>query len=374
MGNTCFGDASKSTAEIAPSELVKPPPTIKLYGQPDSFATSHIRLALLYKPVTLQFVPSDAHPNPTLIYKSEVVSGSVEDILRYLDAKFPDPPLSVAASGSIWGWCGEATPVVVWVVVLQHRSVSWHLERMVKWAEDMAARGGKAMGDPSMGSPRMEVKKFGKSYSQLLQVMLEHAQMEETVLFQILESADRVGGKIFQIYRYLDRVVGSLMFLEGEKEHNTGNMVTGKECYSFPKGLLGLCKSANEEHARHLPIMNGIKEEIKTIGVMNAGSPDYQEVLINLTSRLKRLKEDCRKHFEEEERELLPLMEATELNKKQQEKVLQQSLDVMRETHSHLFRFFMEGLGPQDAMHYFDLIKRYCDNVRVSLMLHMMVD
>ncbi|GFP97269.1 hypothetical protein PHJA_001871000 [Phtheirospermum japonicum] len=331
MGN-CFETAKKSTAEIAPSELIKSPPVIKLYGPPNSFATSHIRLALLYKPVTLQFVPSDAHPNPTLIYQSDVVTGSVEDILQYLDAKFPDPPLSVAnnvtaSASSIWGWSGETTPLVVWVVVLQHRSVNWHLERMVKWADDMAARGGNARGDPSMGSPRMEVKKFGKSYSQLLQVMLEHAQMEETVLFQILESADR-----------------------------------------------GLCKSANEEHARHLPIMNGIKEDIKTIGVMNVGSPDYQEALVNLTSRLKRLKENCRKHFEEEERELLPLMEATELKKAQQEKVLQQSLDVMRETHSHLFRFFMEGLQPHDAMRYFDLIKRYCDNVRVSLMLHMMVD
>lgn len=84
--------------------------------------------------------------------------------------------------------------------------------------------------------------------------------------------------------------------------------------------------------------------------------------------------ENCKQHFEEEERELLPLMEATELNKPQQEKVLKQSLDVMRETHSNLFRFFMEGLRPPDAMQYFDLIKRYCDNVRVSLMLHMMVD
>lgn len=46
-------------------------------------------------------------------------------------------------------------------------------------------------GDPSMGSPRMEVKKFAKSYSQLQQVLLEHAQMEEKVVFQILESADR---------------------------------------------------------------------------------------------------------------------------------------------------------------------------------------
>lgn len=52
----------------------------------------------------------------------------------------------------------------------------------------------------------------------------------------------------------------------------------------------GLCKSANEEHARDLPIMNGIKEEIKIIGVMNAGSPDYQEAFMSLLSRLKRLK------------------------------------------------------------------------------------
>ncbi|KAG8380655.1 hypothetical protein BUALT_Bualt06G0038500 [Buddleja alternifolia] len=328
MGN-CFETANKSTAEIAPSELIKPPPVIKLYGVPNSFATSHIRLALLYKPITLQFIPSDAHQTPTLIYKSDVVSGSVEDILQYLDTKFPDPPLTVtnAAPSSIWGWCGETTPLVVWVVVLQHRSINWHLERMVKWAEDMAARGGNARGDPSMGSPRMEVKKFGKSYSQLQQVMLEHAQMEEKVLFQILESADR-----------------------------------------------GLCKAANEEHARDLPLMNGIKEEIKTIGVMNPGSPDYQDLLVNLSSRLKKLKGNCKQHFEEEERELMPLMEATELNKSQQGKVLQQSLDVMRETHSHLFRFFMEGLRPHDAMQYFDLIKRYCDNVRVSLMLHMMVD
>ncbi|KAL7107951.1 hypothetical protein ACP275_06G086000 [Erythranthe tilingii] len=327
MGN-CFGTAKKSAAEIAPSELIKSPPAIKLYGPPNSFATSQIRLAILYKPVALQFVPSEANENPTIIYKSDVVSGSVEEILRYLDSKFPDPPLTAPdnTTNSAWGWCGT-TPLVVWVVVLQHRSMNWHLERMVKWAEDMVARGGNARGDPSMGSPRMEVKKFGKSYSQLQQVMLEHAQMEEKILFQILESADR-----------------------------------------------GLCKTANEEHARELPMMNGIKEEIKTIGVMNPGSPDYQEALTNLLSRLKKLKENCKQHFEKEEKELLPLMEATELNKPQQEKVLQQSLDVMRDTHSHLFRFFMEGLRPHDGMQYFDLVKRYCDNVRVSLMLHMMVD
>lgn len=60
--------------------------------------------------------------------------------------------------------------------------------------------------------------------------------------------------------------------------------------YGFNMCFLGLCKSANEDHARDLPIMNGIKEEIKIIGVMNAGSPDYQEALDRLLTRLKKLK------------------------------------------------------------------------------------
>lgn len=51
----------------------------------------------------------------------------------------------------------------------------------------------------------------------------------------------------------------------------------------------GLCKAANEEHARDLPIMNGIKEDIKAIGVLDCGSPAYQEALRNLSVRLKSL-------------------------------------------------------------------------------------
>lgn len=35
--------------------------------------------------------------------------------------------------------------------------------------------------------------------------------------------------------------------------------------------------------------MNGIKEGIKSIGVMDSGSPDYQEALSNLSARLKSL-------------------------------------------------------------------------------------
>lgn len=86
------------------------------------------------------------------------------------------------------------------------------------------------------------------------------------------------------------------------------------------------------------------------------------------------IQERSKKHFEEEEKNLLPLMEAAEMSKAQQDKVLDQCLDVMHGTHSHLFRFFMEGLLPPDAMHYLDMLSRCSDQNRVSSMLRLIVD
>lgn len=51
----------------------------------------------------------------------------------------------------------------------------------------------------------------------------------------------------------------------------------------------GLCKAAKEEHARDLPIMNGIKEIIKSIEVLESSSPKYRDVLYTLSARLKSL-------------------------------------------------------------------------------------
>lgn len=51
----------------------------------------------------------------------------------------------------------------------------------------------------------------------------------------------------------------------------------------------GLCKASNEEHARDLPIMNGIKEDIKSAVVLDLGSSVCQEALSNLSKRLKLL-------------------------------------------------------------------------------------
>jgi hypothetical protein len=110
-------------------------------------------------------------------------------MVRFIDVKLPQPPLMVVVEEG-----GETAALVVKMVAMQHRSVVWHLERMVWWSEDMVTRGGKKNGDPTMGSARMEVRKFGKSYSQLLEVMIEHAQMEERVLFPLLETAER--GKV----------------------------------------------------------------------------------------------------------------------------------------------------------------------------------
>lgn len=210
MGN-CLGKSEKLTAEIVPHDGARVYPTVRLYGSPKSILAAYIRFALLHKSVSLDFVPSTpqtttaapaggSEPEDPVMLQvgSETVSGSRETLLRFLDSRFPSPPLAttaatVSASRGIQSITieEETTPLMVTVTRLQHKSMLWHVERMVRWAEDLAARGGKKAVDPSMGSPRMEIRKFANSYSQLLEVMLEHAQMEERVLFPIFDMADR---------------------------------------------------------------------------------------------------------------------------------------------------------------------------------------
>ncbi|MFS8012270.1 putative hemerythrin [Helianthus anomalus] len=322
---TALSDAFNPLPSPSPSPAPLPLPLVRLYGSPTNPDTSYIHFALLYKPVTILFIPSEksdmGFSTPVIQYGSDVISGSPETILRYLDVKFPKPMLLLS------NWNNETMPVVVLTTVLQHKSLTWHLERMVRWGEDLAARGGRSKGDPVMGSARMEVKKYGKSYSQLLEVMLEHAQMEERIVFPVLEREDR-----------------------------------------------GLTKSVNEEHARDLPLMNGIKEDIKTIVVLDSGSSSSQDALFSLSTRIKSLLEKCKLHFEEEERGVLPLMEAAELTQGQQERLLEQSLDVMPGTHSHLLKFFMEGLLPHEAMIYLDLITRCTDKDRAGSIYRFLVE
>ncbi|KGN46040.1 uncharacterized protein LOC101208874 [Cucumis sativus] len=339
MGNNCYGSSNKSAAEIVPQELFRScnndsvtaasNPTVRLYGPPNNAFTCYIRFALLYKSVKLSFIPSDAphfgSDSPAIRIGSETISGSRERMLRFIDNKFPHPPLPLSSRRVDED--ETSSLVAVRVVALQHKSVLWHLERMLRWGKDLANRGGRTTFDPAVGTPRMELRKFGKSYSQLLEVMLEHAQMEERVLFPILDRADR-----------------------------------------------GLCKASNEEHARDLPIMNGIKEDIKSAVVLDLGSSVCQEALSNLSKRLKLLQEHCKHHFLDEEKNLLPWLEAVELSKEQQDKMLEQLLDLMKQTHSHLLNFFLEGLLPLEALQYLDLITSSSDRIRTSFGTMLMMD
>ncbi|KAL5194691.1 hypothetical protein HKD37_20G056715 [Glycine soja] len=329
MGN-CLGKSEKLTAEIVPRDGAKVYPTVRLHGSPKSILAAYIRFALLHKSVSLDFVETEtvrvggSEPEGgavTLQVGSEVVSGSRETLLRFIDARFPGPSLG---SGS--GRDDETTPLLASLTRVHHTSMLWHVERMVKWAEDLTTRGGKKIVDPSVGTPRMEIRKFGRSYSELLELMMEHAQMEETILFPLFDKADR-----------------------------------------------GLAKAAKEEHARDLPLMNGIKEVIKSVGVLDSGSPDYHEALYSLSSRLKSLQGQCKQHFAEEEVELLPLMEALELSNEQEVSALEQCFDVMQGTHGRLLKFLLEGLPPHDAMKYLDLISKCRDKEKMESMLQKIV-
>lgn len=331
MGN-CFVKSEKLTAEIIPRDVAKVYPTVRLYGSPKSILTTYIRFALLHKSVSLDFVPSsetlrdhfgsDPDGHVTLQVGSESVTGSREKVLRFMEARFPN---LVTAAGGVGVEEGKL-PVMVTLTRLQHKSMLWHVERVLRWAEDLVKRGGKKAVDPSVGSPKMEIRKFARSYSELLEVMMEHARMEETLLFPFFDRADR-----------------------------------------------GLSKAAKEEHARDLPLMNGIKEIIKSVGVLDSGSPDFQEALYNLSARLKLLLGQCKQHFKEEEVDLLPLMEALELSKDQEETALDQCFDLMHGTHGRLLKFFLEGLQPRDSMKYLDLISMCSNQDKMESMLQMIV-
>ncbi|XP_042512784.1 uncharacterized protein LOC122087651 [Macadamia integrifolia] len=329
MGN-CLPKPKKLSAEIAP-DYVDGCTILKLYGSPSGIRTSYIRIALLFKAVPLQFLASEHTTNlcssdtPILQCGSDTVTGSNDAILCYVDAKFPNPPLlrgmGTGPSGIFYmpGLQNQSLESIVLVVTLQHKSITWHLEKLVIWAKDLRTREATTRVESSMRSLRMEVRKFGRCYSHLREVMLEHAQMEERVIFPVLEMADR-----------------------------------------------GLSGAANEEHARDLPIMNGINEAIKTIGVLEAGS--LVEAMFDLFNRFKTLQENCREHFEEE-MELLPLLEAAGLSKEGQERMMEKCLDVMEGTHSRLFKFLIDGLSPQDAMYYLDILIRSIDKERAENML-----
>lgn len=69
----------------------------------------------------------------------------------------------------------------------------------------------------------------------------------------------------------------------------------------------------------------------------------------------------CKAHFEEEEKDLLPMVEAAEMGREKQNKLMNQSLELMRGTHSNVCDFLLQGLTPQEAMLYLDILMNFAD-------------
>lgn len=192
----------------------QPTTTVRLYGSPSS--TNYIRFALKYKEaaVSLRCVvvarSNDDNDDNDEDYRNLVVAMEVEEggsssepaervsgppntLLQLIEARFPHPPLLLQTGSSSETQPTSLVAAVVKLTELQHRSLAWHLERLVRWVMDLLKRPGKGRGgvvDPTVGSARMEVRKLGRNYSQLLELMLEHAQMEERLLFPIFNYCD----------------------------------------------------------------------------------------------------------------------------------------------------------------------------------------
>ncbi|XP_078441444.1 hemerythrin HHE cation-binding domain protein isoform X2 [Wolffia australiana] len=304
MGN-CTPKPAKARAPPPPPPAAKE--RVILYGPEGSLDVSLVKIGLLYKNLAVEFYA--ASDGPVLESNGEKVSGAPARILRYADEKFAGPAVAPAA---------PPAGAVAIAAALQHRSMERHLERMVKWGEEMVNGGVNCR-----GSPKLEMKRFGRGYGQLMEMMMEHARMEERVVFPAMDRVD-------------------------------------------PE----LCRSANEEHAKELPMMNGIKEYLKSIFVLENGGAAHREALLNLCHRLRVLQVHCTEHFAEEERDVFPLLEEIVTEEPQSLRPAPDELvEAMEATHGHLFSFFLSGLLPHETMQYLDVLCRCQDRNRISVML-----
>lgn len=221
----------------------------------------------------------------------------------------------------------SAPPPLVSMTLLQHYSILGHLQNLVHTIDELilAAKQPSKAVDPIKGSVPMQIKKLAASYTLLLQFMLEHAQMEERVIFPALEKADR-----------------------------------------------GLTKSANESHARDLPVMNGIKEDFKSVIALEQGSAGRKEALLTVSTRLRNLKAHSIEHFKEEETELLPLLNAAGVGSKQQSALVGKCVEIMESMHARLFPFMLSGLQPHQIHQYVSLLQKSLEEGNKALLSRML--
>lgn len=84
----------------------------------------------------------------------------------------------------------RAPPPLLILMLMQHRSILWHFERLVILMDELVLYIENDSPTNSLGAGRMaetNLRKLWKGYGRLVELMQEHAQMEERVIFPALE-------------------------------------------------------------------------------------------------------------------------------------------------------------------------------------------
>ncbi|XP_024533906.1 uncharacterized protein LOC9638252 [Selaginella moellendorffii] len=203
-------------------------------------------------------------------------------------------------------------PAVASLCLLQHRSILFHIERVVKISEELAAtKVNSSTISPVKAGLAMKIKKLSSEYSRLVELMQEHAQMEERTMFPVLENADK-----------------------------------------------GLTELVHADHARDLPIMNGIREDLKSVLALQQGSCVHNEALVALATRLKVFQESTRDHFDEEERDILPLLETVGFGSKQQDAAIESCVIIMEAAHGRLLPYLLQGMPAHEMYQYLRIVQK----------------
>jgi hypothetical protein len=178
---------------------------VRVYGSDGCPVAWRLRVSLLYKAAApVHFTPSEAAPlgRPVLRLSAadQEVSGPIEELLRQVDTRFegkpgvapPERPRPASTSAA-------AAEEVAELLRLQHRSAERHLEGVAAKVAEMVKKG-KKMGKGRNFLEGAEVRRLGKWYGDAMEVMLEHARMEETLIFPDLQRAAHPGG--FELDRF----------------------------------------------------------------------------------------------------------------------------------------------------------------------------
>lgn len=143
--------------------------------------------------------------------------------------------------------------------------------------------------------------------------------------------------------------------------------------------------------------MNGIKEDFKSVVALEQGSLGRKEALLTVATRLRDLKVQVLwfflwdslkghaqhsfhwflqshtvEHFQEEETELLPLLNAAGVGSKQQEALVCQCVEIMESMHARMFSFMLSGLHPHQIHQYLSLLQKSLEESNKVLLTRMM--